>query len=477
MFETIIRGAAVYDGTGGPARRADVAISGDRIAEVGAIDAAKAKRVIDAGGLALSPGFVDVHTHDDRLLFTDPMMTPKLSQGVTTVVTGNCGISLAPLGTRTPVPPLNLVAGAEGPHFDAFADYLAALDRTPPAINAACLVGHTSLRACTMAALDRPATAGEIDAMRVRLREAIDAGAIGVSTGTFYGPANAATREEVAAVMEPLRGTGAIIASHIRDEGDHVFEALAEVIAIAKSVGVRQVVSHHKVQGARNFGRSAETLAFLDRERESADVCQDCYPYNASSTILRVDSALQAKRVLVAWSEAMPSAAGRDLDEIAKEMRLTRETVIPKLQPAGAIYFSMDEADVERILAHPQTMVGSDGLPHDRFPHPRLWGTFPRVLGYYGRERGLFPLETAIHKMTGLSADRFGLRDVGRIEVGRRADLVLFDPATVKDAATFAAPTQPAVGIEKVFVGGQLAWSEGRPTGTRAGKALRATRL
>ena len=473
MFDLVIAGGTVVDGSGAAAVRADVAVTGDRITAIGELANARAARRIDATGLAVAPGFIDAHTHDDRLLFADPGMAPKLSQGVTTVVTGNCGISLAPLGRRTPVPPLNLVASDEGPHFDSFAAYVAALEERPPAINAAPLLGHTTLRACTMAALDRPANEAEIAAMRSLVREALQAGALGVSTGTFYGPANAATADEVAAVLEPLRGTGAVIASHIRDEADDVIEALEEVTAIAQRLGVRQVVSHHKVQGRANFGRSRETLAFLDARRAAVDVCQDCYPYVASSTILRADSARQASRVLVAWSRAMPEAAGRFLDDLARELGLPLEVLIERLQPAGAIYFSMDEADVERILAHPQTMVGSDGLPHDRFPHPRLWGAFPRVLGHYCRERGLFSLETAVHKMTGLTASRFGLPDVGLLRPGMRADITVFDPATVIDAATFAAPTLPAKGIEAVFVGGVEAWGAGGSTGARPGKVLK----
>ncbi len=473
--DLLLRHALVFDGTAAPRQLADVALAAGRIVDVGALDGLRAHRVVDLHGLALAPGFIDVHTHDDRLLLSDPSMAPKLSQGVTSVVTGNCGISLAPLGRHEAVPPLNLVANGPGQRFDSFAAYFAALQARPPAVNLAALVGHTTLRVVTMQDLDRAADRVEIAHMQALVSEALQAGVLGLSTGTYYAPANAATAEEILAVCEPLRGSGALIASHIRDEGEQVLESMAEAMAIAGALGVRQVISHHKVVGRANFGRSRQTLALLDRARERSDVCLDCYPYTASSTVLRKDTARQASRTLVAWSKSRPEAAGRDLDELAREHGLDVETMIDALQPAGAIYFSMDEADVERILAHPQTMIGSDGLPHDTFPHPRLWGAFPRVLGHYARERKLFSLETAVHKMTGLPAARFGLHGRGRVQAGFAADLVVFDPERVVDAATFAQPLQPAIGIHSVYVNGTLAWHDGAGTGARTGQVLRRT--
>ena len=474
--DLLLRQALVFDGAGAPRKLADVAIACGRIAAVGQLNGAHARQVVDLHGLALAPGFIDVHTHDDRLLLADPAMAPKLSQGVTTVITGNCGISLAPLGTHEAVPPLNLVAdAAAGPdqRFDSFAAYFAALEARPPAVNLAALVGHTSLRVVAMQALDRAADAAEIARMQALVQEALQAGVLGLSTGTYYAPASAATAAAIRAVCEPLRGSGALIASHIRDEGERVLESMTEAIAIADALGLRQVISHHKVVGRANFGRSRDTLALLDRARQRSDVCLDCYPYTASSTVLRHDTARQAARTLVAWSKARPEAAGRYLDELAAEQGIAIEALIDALQPAGAIYFSMDEADVERILAHPQTMVGSDGLPHDTFPHPRLWGAFPRVLGHYARERRLFSLETAVHKMTGLPAARFGLGGRGLVQPGCAADLVVFDPERVIDAATFAQPLRPAVGIHSVYVNGRLAWHDGAGTGARAGQVLR----
>ena len=473
QFDLLLRNAVIFDGTGEARRHGDVAIAGGRIAAVGRLDAADAAETRDLHGRAAAPGFIDVHTHDDRLLLADPSMAPKASQGVTTVVVGNCGISLAPLGSRNAVPPINLVADGEAQRFDSFADYFARLTLAPAAVNCAALVGHTTLRVVAMAQLDRPATDGEVARMQSMVREALDAGVLGVSTGTFYAPAAAATGEEIRHVCEPLAGSSALIASHIRDEGARVLESMAEAMSIARALGVRQVISHHKVAGKANFGRSRETLALLDDARLDTDVCLDCYPYPASSTVLRADSVAQASRTLVAWSGPRPEAAGRYLDELAAERGRSVEETIEELQPAGAIYFAMDEADVERILAYPETMIGSDGLPHDVFPHPRLWGAFPRVLGHYARRRGLFSLETAIHKMTGLPAARFRLVDRGVIAAGAAADLVIFDPERIRDTATFAHPTQPAAGIDTVYVNGVPIWRNGSATGARPGLVLR----
>ena len=477
-FDLLLRDADVIDGSGTPRFRADVGVRNGLIAAVGDLGNASASQVVSLDGLALSPGFIDVHTHDDRLVLSDPAMTPKVSQGVTTVIVGNCGISLAPMGMTPPTPPLNLIAGDQDAHrFDNFADYFAAMDAAPPATNCAALVGHTTLRARTMASLEREANDTEIAAMRALVDEALRSGAIGASTGTFYAPAKPATAREVQAVFEPLRGTDAVIASHVRDETGPVLDSIDEVLGIAAALGVRQVISHHKVVGKSNFGRSRETLAHFDtRRREAADptrVCLDCYPYAASSTILRADTVAIAKKTLIAWSIPIPEASGRTIDEFAAERKLSIEQAIEALQPAGAIYFSMDEPDVERILAYPETMVGSDGLPHDRFPHPRLWGAFPRVLGHYSRDRGLMPLERAVHKMTGLSAMRFGLKGRGFVHPGCAADLVVFDPQRVRDAATFEAPTRPAEGIIQVLVNGVATWVDGRHTGARSGQAIR----
>ncbi len=471
--DLLLRGGVVIDGSGQARQKADVAVRNGVILAIGDLHHFSADEVVEVGGLVVAPGFIDVHTHDDRLLLADPLMQPKVSQGVTTVITGNCGISLSPLGSHDPIPPLNLVADPSVHQFDTFASYFGALDASPPAVNVASLVGHTTLRVVCMDDVGRPALADEVAAMQALVREALEAGVLGLSTGMYYAPAQAATADEVRAVCEPLRGTNALIASHLRNEGDQVLVAMTEAMTIANDLGVRQVLSHHKVMGSANFGRSAETLALVDRARKQGDVCLDCYPYVAASTVLRQDAVEQASRTLITWSDSAPEASGRYVDELLQERGGELTALLQSLQPAGAIYFIMDEGDVERILAYPETMVGSDGLPHDTFPHPRLWGAFPRVLGHYTRDRKLFSLEMAVHKMSGLSASRFGLGDRGFVRPGYAADLVVFDPDRVADRATFKEPKLSAAGIDRVYVNGTLSWHEGATSGARAGKVLR----
>jgi len=474
-YSLLIRQATVIDGTGAPRRDADVAVRGDRIARIAPAIDARADLEIDAGGRVLAPGFIDAHTHDDRALLTEPAMTPKVSQGVTTVVTGNCGISLAPLtlAGRSPPPPLDLMdpSGAAYRHAD-FAGYLRALRDAPAAVNAAPLVGHTTLRVGAVADLARAATGAEMALMRERLAQALADGAIGVSTGTFYPPAAAATTEELIEVCRPLAVHGGLYATHLRDETDRVLEAIDETLRIGRTLGVPVVISHHKVVGRGNFGRSSQTLAAIAEAMRGQPVCLDCYPYDASSTMLSAARIGLARRVLVTGSGPHPEVAGQDLDRIAQGWGVSREEAVARLQPAGAIYFSMDEADVQRILAFGPTLIGSDGLPHDARPHPRLWGTFPRVLGHYSRRLGLFPLETAVHKMTGLTAAGFGLADRGVLREGAFADLVLFDPETVDERASFDEPTRPAVGIDLVAVNGVPVWRDATATGARPGRVL-----
>ena len=474
-YDVLFKGGTVIDGTGAPRERADVAIAGDRIAAVGAeLDASAAARTIDATGRIVSPGFIDAHTHDDNLLLVDRNMTPKTSQGVTTVIAGNCGVSLAPLRPGRPVPPpLNLLGGPEDFRYPRFADYVAALDEAPAAANAGLLVGHSALRLDTMDDVDRPATASEIDAMRERLAEGMEAGAIGFSTGLVYGPNRAATTDEVAAVAEVAGAAGGLYVTHMRNEGDDVDRALEEAFEIGRRAGADVVISHHKCAGRRNFGRSRETLALIDRARETQSIGLDVYPYTAGSTVLLPEMVDSAQRVIVTWSEPHPEAAGRDLAEVAAELGLDRVAAAEKLEPAGGIYFMMDEADVRRIMAYEHAMIGSDGLPHDRHPHPRLWGTFPRVLGHYARELGLLSLEDAVRRMTGLPAARFGLEGRGEVRAGACADLVMFDAEAIADRSTFEAPTRPAAGIDLVMVNGAVIREEGRATGNRPGRVLR----
>ena len=474
MLDLLIRGAQLIDGTGAPARVADVGIQADRI--VGIFDpqqGASARKVINADGLVLAPGFIDSHTHDDRLLLQPPVRHPKLLQGVTTVITGNCGISLAPLVMHgEPPAPLDIL-GSDGYRFSEFADYLNAVEAQRPAMNAACLVGHTTLRVAHMSELDRSATATEAADMAAALQRALQAGAFGLSTGMYYPPARAATADEIVAVGAALKAAQGVLTMHLRDEGDHIADAMREGLEIAHRLKVPLVLSHHKLVGTHNHGRSEETLAMLDKASRLQAVCIDCYPYAASSTMLLPERVKTSSDVLITWSRADPSAAGKSLFDIARERGQTPEDTARSLQPAGAVYFAMLEADVRRILAHPLTMIGSDGLAHDERPHPRLWGTFARVLGHYARDENLFSLPTAVHKMTGLPASRFGLKDRGVIKVGAFADMVLFDPNRIIDRATYAHPEAESAGIVKVWVNGVLVCAEGELVNLSAGRLLR----
>lgn len=474
--DTKIEGVLVCDGTGAPLYAADVAIRDDRIAAVGALAALPAGTVIQGHGRVLAPGFIDVHTHDDRAVLSNPTHDCKVSQGVTTVVTGNCGISLAPLSLaegRRPAPPLDLIAPTGQHLFDDFSGYLSALDFAPPAVNVLPQVGHSTLRLAAMESLDRPATRAELSAMQSLLSASLEAGAPGFSTGLFYRPAEHAETEEVIALVSMVGEAGGFHSTHMRDEGDHILGSIDETARIGREGKTPVIISHHKCSGSGNFGKSIETLAKIDGYRVQQPLALDAYPYVAGSTVLDANRMDDADRVLVTWSEARPDLAGRDVDDLAREFGTDRAGVVGMLSPAGGIFFSMDEADVQRILAHPSTMIGSDGLPHDARPHPRLWGTFPRVLGYYAREEGLFPLEEAVRKMTGLPAERFGLTGRGVIRPGAFADLVLFDPETIIDRATWDDPVRPADGIEMVMVNGRTVWRDEGPTDARPGRALR----
>jgi len=478
-FDLLIRNGTLIDGTGAPRRPADVGIAGDRIVAVGALDPTRATRVIDVAGKVVAPGFIDAHTHDDRILLSSPDMSAKVSQGVTTVVTGNCGVSLAPVtfAPGQPVtPPLDLLDNAgEWYRYRTFREYVDHLHDAPGATNAALLLGHTTLRVATMDDLDRPASASETSRMREMVAEALAAGAIGVSTGLYYEPAIAAPADEVIEVCRPLQAAGGIYTTHMRDESAHVLDSLEESFRVGRALGVPVVISHHKVVGVPNHGRSRDTLALVAERMKTQPIGLDCYPYCASSTILSESRTAVASKVLVTWSKPHPEFSGMDLDAIAERMGQSRSATIAALLPAGAIYFSMDEADVQRILGFEHTMVGSDGLPHDAAPHPRLWGTFARVLGHYARGVGLFPLETAVHKMTGLTARTFGLADRGVVREGAFADVTVFDPATIGEAVTFSDSIRPAHGIDRVIVNGREVWADGGPTGARPGRVVRRT--
>jgi N-acyl-D-aspartate/D-glutamate deacylase len=448
-------------------------LRGDRILAVAPSLDFRAEQEIDAEGLALTPGFIDVHTHDDLAVINNPAMLPKISQGVTTVIVGNCGISASPVTLRAEPPdPMNLLGEAAAFNYPNFSAYVDAIHNARPAVNVASLVGHTALRNNHMDRLDRPATKTEAAAMRAQLQQALDCGALGLSTGLAYQSAREATTEEVTELAASLSAAGAVYATHMRTEGDAILDAIEEAFLIGSQSRVPVIISHLKCAGIANWGRSGEVLRAFEEKRVHRPAGCDCYPYAASSSTLDLRQVDERVEIVITWSTPHPEVAGQSLAQIASGWQVTQLDAARRLQPAGAIYHSMSEDDMRAILRHPATMVGSDGLPNDPRPHPRLWGTFPRVLGKYCRNEQLFSLATAIHKMTGMPAQRFGIAERGFIREGFFADLTLFDPEKIIDAATFSEPKQAAKGIVGVWVNGLLSYNAEGQLLQRSGRFL-----
>ncbi len=485
-IELSIRDALVVDGSGGPGRIEDVHIEGGRIALIG--PGKSGKREIVAAGRALAPGFVDVHAHDDAALLSTPDMHFKLLQGVTSVVIGNCGFSLAPVAAGGAEPPGNasLFPGFSA-RYAELADYAQAFESARPALNAVSLVGHNAIRSRVMGNDERAPTPSEIAEMRGHLERALSQGACGFSTGLIYRPGRVATTEEIIEVARPLATFGAVYATHMRSEGDRLLESIDETLTVARAVGCRAQISHHKAGGRRNWGKVAASLARVDAANAAgADVTLDVYPYIAGSgpmieyfDLAKIDLVL-ADAIQIASCPSCPSYDGRRLTEIAESERIELPELVRKIltlpgaERTVAITFVMAEEDVETNLRHPRVMVGSDGLPNpEGRPHPRLYGTFPRVLGEYARTRGLLSLEACVRKISGLPCERFGLVSRGRIEAGFHADLVLFDPERIADRASYAEPKLAADGIDLVIVIGGLACEGGRPSEVFAGLFLR----
>jgi N-acyl-D-amino-acid deacylase len=327
-----------------------------------------------------------------------------------------------------------------------------------------------------MADLEKEATPEEVARMSVLFDEALEAGVVGFSTGLFYPNAAASTPKEVIGVAAAARGRNLVYATHLRNEADWIVSALVEALDIGRKLDARVLLSHHKLIGVTNHGRSKETIALVHQRRLRQKIGLDLYPYVAGSSILNMKTVEGTERVVVSWSNPHPEYAGRDLEDVSRELGLSTADAIDFLSPAGGILFMMSEADVEAILSYDATMIGSDGLPNDKHPHPRLWGTFPRVLGRYSRELNLISLPEAIRRMTGLTAEFFDLENRGFIKVGYKADLTIFDPDRVLDLADWDNPTTPSRGIESVLVNGVAVWADGGPTGARPGQVVRKRR-
>lgn len=471
--DVIFRNAVIIDGTGAAAVQGDVAIADDRITGVGDLPGWHAGQEQDCAGMVIAPGFIDPHVHHDEIVLTDPEMACMVGQGVTTIINGNCGFSIAPLRADAPLPaPLDAILSRDVPRFASFAAYRARLDAEPPAVNTACLIGHGTLRVNEMPDLNRPADAAELKAMARALDGALSEGGIGLSTGTFYPPARAAPTEELIAMARVAQAHGKLYVTHMRDEGDHVVAALEETLHIGRAASCGVHVSHHKCAGLANHGLTSVTLPMIEAARLLQDVGLDTTPWTASSTMLNSGRHKQAQRVLIADSVPFPEMAGRDLAEVARDWGVDLDTAMTRLLPATGIFFLMDEQDVRTIMQYPHTIICSDGIGRGKHPHPRVWGTFPRVLGHYARDIGLFALEEAVRRMTLMPAERFGLTGRGRLAVGYFADLVIFDRDTIASGATYEDPRRPAIGLHETWVNGRCVWRGNQPTGLRPGRTL-----
>ena len=508
----VIRGGTVFDGTGAAGREADVAIAGGRVSAIGARLPAGAEE-LDARGLAVSPGFVDVHSHADGSLFADPAAESVIRQGVTTVVVGQDGGSPAPRAG----------GGEGGPPRATLAEWLGAVERLPAAVNVACMIGLGTVRGLVVGQDDRPATPDELRRMTALVERALADGACGASSGLEYTPGAFASRDELIALCRPLAARRLPYSTHMRNEDDRLLDAIAESIAVAEGAGCPLQISHLKTQGPRNWGRLDDVFAAIERAAaRGVDVAFDRYPYVAYQTgltnlfpvwsrdggtaafLARLDDPAVASRVraetlakvelIGGWDNVQVTSVRAEEDRRAEGQRLGAWAATTSTEPyeaavgllrrsrgdVGMVGFAMSEENLERILAHPRGMVCSDGGaaavagPARRgHPHPRSLGTFPRVLARYVRERKALTLAQAVHKMSGLPASRLRLADRGRLVVDAPADVVVLDPAAVADRATFAEPFQYPTGIAAVLVNGAVALRDGQRGATRAGRAAR----
>jgi N-acyl-D-amino-acid deacylase len=520
-----IEGATVIDGTGRSGGRTDVGVRDETIVAVGDLSRESAGSSLHASGKVLAPGFIDMHSHSDWALWGNRRAESKIRQGVTTEVVGNCGFSPAPVSDEhlDAVRQFALrLPKALDFRWRSMREYLRAFDAGGTALNVVHLVGHGTLRVAAMGFARRAPDTGELTRMQKLMADAMDDGAWGMSTGLIYAPGSYATTDEIAQVAAVAARHRGFYASHIRGEGATLLDAVAEAIEIGRRADMPVQVSHVKAAGRPHWGKVTDALALIDAAAaDGLDVMADVYPYTASSTSLRTmlpdwaleggldamadrlrDPATRARlrtemeqpgglAARVGWDNVMVSsctqrtdAEGRRMSEIAAARGVDPfEAAVDLLLDEGGrgsmILFQLDEADVRRALVHPRVMIGSDGYalaPTGEMaggkPHPRSYGTFPRVLGEYAREQRLLSLSQAIHKMTGMPARRLRLRDRGEIRVGAKADLVLFDARRVADAATYETPARYPEGIEHVIVNGRFVIKSGEHTGSLPGKVL-----
>jgi len=494
-YDLLIRDVTIFDGGGEDAFAGDVGIEGDQIAFVGDAGGASARREIDGSGLALAPGFIDVHTHDDFAPFSYPDMSFKTRGGVTTCVVGNCGFGAAPFAAAQKVAGGLLPLGDVGT-YEGHSGYSNALSACSLGANIAVLAGHGTFRMSAMGRDDRVPDDKEMREMKNLLNEALEAGVFGLSTGLIYEPGRYAALEEVAELAAEMRGTRALYATHMRDEGSGLVSSVREAIEIGKRAGVAVQISHHKAAGRENWGLVSQSLAEIEAAQvRGEDVHADQYPYTAGSTKLvsvmqngalaedsggRGDAGIALalpEDIVIASAPHQADWEGKSIADLAQSMNLApraaAEKILEKAPGTSVVLHMMSEEDVRSVLRHPSTMIGSDGIPTlNGKPHPRLYNSFARVLGHYGRDLKLLSLAVAVHRMTGMSATKFGLVRRGRIAVDHFADLVLFDANRIIDKGTYEEPNQYPEGVHMVIVNGHPVVEQDKATGKKAGSVL-----
>lgn len=519
MTDLLIRGGLVIDGTGAPRRRADVAVRDGRIVTVGEIGTGADARTIDARGRVVSPGFIDIHSHSDESVLINSALESAVHQGVTCVVAGNCGGASAPvMGLAAEELDRELKRYDLERTWTSFGEYAATVDRSGSAINFCSFVGHGTLRMCVMGGDDRAPNGGELAAMKALLAKSLEDGAIGLSTGLIYPPSAYGTTDEISALASVVRERDGLYASHIRNEGDDLFAAIEENLEIGRRSGVRVQLSHHKASQKRNWGKVKESTAMIERAQQAGvDVIADQYPYTASSTGLAVtipkwahaggsmalcerlkDPAVRRRirgeyteternwaHIVIARAAKHPEWSGKSVAELADAakrdpLEWTCDALIEHDGAIDIIHHSMDEADVRYVMAKPWICAGSDSRANAPYgplsfgkPHPRSYGTFPRILGHYARDLAVITLEDAVRKMTSLTASRLKLHDRGVVREGAWADLVVFDPERVIDSATYDDPHRYPAGIDHVVVNGVVVTDGDETLADRPGRFLR----
>ena len=504
MLDLVIRGGTIVDGTGAPARSTDLGIAGDRIAVLGSVDA-DAARTIDATGLLVCPGFIDMHTHSDLRVLAEPSHEAKVCQGVTLEVCGQDGLSYAPTDDTTLAQLRLQLAGWNGDPegFDwswrSVGEYLERLDAAGVAVNVAYLAPHGSIRMLALGSDDRPATSDEMQEMRRLVAAALDEGAFGLSAGLTYTPGMYADDDELVALLEPVRERGGFYCPHHRNYGLHAIEAYADSIEIARRSEVPLHLAHAHLGFPVNRGRAHELLALVDES--DVDITLDTYPCLAGATYLHA--------LLPSWAHSGGATVDRLRDPALRErMRIEVEetgsdgfhgipvdwsfvvvdgepvgdkgfdwvcdTLVARELDVGCITHTGNEENVRVIMQHERHTVGSDGILVGATPHPRAYGTFPRYFAVYVRELGILGWEQTVRKMTGLPAERLGLSDRGVLRQGAFADVTCIDPERIRDTATYEAPRQLPEGIPFVVVNGELAVDDGERTDALAGRALRS---